>query len=207
MGTALLVAMLVGLVAVIGLSIWGIRSIADAVPTPGDISAALEAEPYQEIGPTVVRSIRDLANLTTVEMVEYTIVEKGTDGGFLSWARGDSLELFAVARIGAGVDLGSINVRSFELFDDGVVELVVPSAEIQYVAVDNEATRILDRSTGLFTGGDPRLESDARRVAEDVLQQAALDEGILETAEENASEVITNFLLSLGYRDVLIEFE
>lgn len=206
-GTALLVALLVGLVAVIGLTIWGIRSIADAVPTPGDISAALEPEPYEEIGPIVVRSIRDLANLTTVEMVEYTIVEKGTDGGFLAWARGDSLELFAVARIGAGVDLGAINVRSFELSDDGVVELVVPSAEIQYVAVDNEATQILDRSTGLFTKGDPRLESDARRVAEDVLQQAALDEGILETAEENASEVITDFLLSLGYRDVLIEFE
>ncbi len=155
----------------------------------------------------MVRSVRDLANLTTVELVEYTIVEKGTDGGFLAWARGDSLELFAVARIGAGVDLGSINVRSFDLSSDGVVELVVPGAEIQYVAVDNEATQILDRSTGLFTKGDPRLESDARRVAEEVLQKAAIEEGILETAEENAQEVITNFLLTLGYRDVIIEFE
>lgn len=206
-GTALLVAMLVGLVAVIGLTVWGIRNIADSIPTPGDLSAALEPEPYQEIGPTVVRSVRDLANLTTVELVEYTIVEKGTDAGFLAWARGDSLELFAVARIGAGVDLGSVNVRSFELSEDGVVELVVPAAEIQYVAVDNEATQILDRSTGLFTKGDPRLESDARRVAEEILQAAAIDEGILETAEENADEVITNFLLSLGYRDVIIEFE
>lgn len=207
MGTALLIAMLAALVAVIGLTVWGIRSIADAVPTPADLEAALAPEPYEEIGPTVVRSVRDLANLTTVELVEYTIVEKGTDGGFLAWARGDSLELFAVARIGAGVDLGSINVRSFDLSSDGVVELVVPGAEIQYVAVDNEATQILDRSTGLFTKGDPRLESDARRVAEEVLQQAAIEEGILETAEENAQEVITNFLLTLGYRDVIIEFE
>jgi hypothetical protein len=199
--------MLAALVAVIGLTVWGIRSIADAVPTPADLEAALAPEPYEEIGPTVVRSVRDLANLTTVELVEYTIVEKGTDGGFLAWARGDSLELFAVARIGAGVDLGSINVRSFDLSPDGVVELVVPGAEIQYVAVDNEATQILDRSTGLFTKGDPRLESDARRVAEEVLQQAAIEEGILETAEENAQEVITNFLLTLGYRDVIIEFE
>lgn len=207
MGTALLIAMLAALVAVIGLTVWGIRSIADAVPTPADLEAALAPEPYEEIGPTVVRSVRDLANLTTVELVEYMIVEKGTDGGFLAWARGDSLELFAVARIGAGVDLGSINVRSFDLSSDGVVELVVPGAEIQYVAVDNEATQILDRSTGLFTKGDPRLESDARRVAEEVLQKAAIEEGILETAEENAQEVITNFLLTLGYRDVIIEFE
>lgn len=206
-GTALLVGILVSLALLAGLVVWGIRSISDAVPTPGDLSAALEPEPYQEIGPTVVRSIRDLANLTTVEMVEYTIVEKGTDEGFLAWARGDSLELFAVARIGAGVDLGDVSVRSFDLSEDGVVELVVPAAEVQYVAVDNEATQILDRDTGLFTRGDPRLESDARRIADESLRQAALDEGILEMAEENAREVISNFLLNLGYRDVILEFE
>jgi len=207
LGTAVLIVLLALLIGIIGLVVWGVRSIADAVPTPGDLAAVLEPEPFEEIGPTVVRSIRDLANLTTVELVEYTIVEKGTDGGFLNWANGDSLQLFAVARIGAGIDLGSVSVRSFDLSDDGVVELTVPGAEIQYVAVDNQATQILDRETGLFTGGDPRLETDARRLAEDVLQQAALDEGILDMAEENAREVVTNFLLSLGYRDVVLEFE
>lgn len=206
-GTALLVGILVALALLAGFVVWGIRSISEAVPTPGDISAALEPEPFQEIGPTVVRSIRDLSNLTTVEMVEYTIVEKGTDEGFLAWARGDSVELFAVARIGAGVDLGEVSVRSFDLSEDGVVELVVPAAEVQYVAVDNDATQILDRDTGLFTRGDPRLESEARRIADESLRQAALDEGILEMAEDNAREVITNFLLSLGYRDVVLEFE
>jgi hypothetical protein len=206
-GTALLVGIIVSILVLAGLVVWGIRSIADAVPTPGDISAALEPEPYEEIGPTVVRSIRDLSSLTTVELVEYTIVEKGTDEGFLAWARGDSLELFAVARIGAGIDLGEVTVRSFDLSQDGVVELSVPPAEIQYVAVDNEATQILDRDTGVFTRGDPRLESDARRVADETLRAAALNAGILEMAEDNAREVITNFLLSLGYRDVILEFE
>lgn len=206
-GAAVLIVVLALLIGMIGLVVWGIRSVADAVPTPGDLAEALEPEPFEEIGPTVVRSIRDLSNLTTVELVEYTIVEKGTDGGFLNWASGDSLQLFAVARIGAGIDLGEVSVRSFDLSDDGVVELAIPGAEIQYVAVDNQATQILDRDTGLFTSGDPRLETDARRLAEDVLQQAALDEGILEMAEDNAREVVTNFLLSLGYRDVVIEFE
>ena len=206
-GSAVLIALLVMFAGFVGLLVWGISSVIDAVPGPGDIAEAIEPEPYQEIGPTVVRSIRDLANLTTVEMVEYTIVEKGVDGGFLDWATGDSLQLFAVATIGAGIDLSDVTVRSFDLADDGVVEIVLPRAEVQYVAVDNEATQILDRETGLFTGGDPRLETDARRVAEDVLQTAAIEEGILEMAEENADEVITDFLLSLGYRDVIIEFE
>lgn len=207
LATAVLIGIVVSTLLVVALVVWGIRSIASSVPSVSDISAALEPEPYEEIGPVVVRSIRDLANLTTVELVEYTIVTKGTDGGFLAWARGDSLELFAVARIGAGVDLGEVTVRSFDVSADGVVELVVPGAEIQYVDVDNEATQILDRETGLFTRGDPRLETDARRVADDTLRQAALDSGIIEMAEENAAEVISNFLLSLGYRDVIIEFE
>jgi hypothetical protein len=195
------------ILAIGGLLFWGIRSVADSIPTPGDLTAALQPKPYEEIGPTVVRSIRDLSNLTTVELVEYTIVEKGKDGGLLNWANGDKLQLFAVARIGAGIDLGSITVRSFDLAQDGVVELVVPKADIQYVAVDNESTQILDRETGLFTKGDPRLETDARQVAEDVLRQSALDEGILSRAEDNARQVITNFLLNLGYRDVVVHFE
>ena len=95
----------------------------------------------------------------------------------------------------------------FDLSEDGVVELTVPPAAIQYVDVDNEETQILDRETGLFTRGDPRLESDARSVADETLRQAALDSGILEMAEENAEQVISNFLLSLGYRDVILEFE
>ena len=86
MGTALLIAMLAALVAVIGLTVWGIRSIADAVPTPADLEAALAPEPYEEIGPTVVRSVRDLANLTTVELVEYTIVELSPTLPLSSWS-------------------------------------------------------------------------------------------------------------------------
>ena len=207
LGASIVLGLLILILAIGALLFWGIRSVADSIPTPGDLVDAVQPQPFEEIGPTVVRSITDLSNLTTVELVEYTIVEKGTDGGFLDWANGDKLQLFAVARIGAGINLGEVTVRSFTLSDDGVVELTVPSATVQYVAVDNQATQILDRETGLFTKGDPRLETDARRVAEDVLKQAALDEGILLKAEENARQVITNFLLNLGYRGVVIDFE
>jgi hypothetical protein len=202
-----IVSGVVALFVVIGLwVVSSLRDLADAVPTPGDLAAVFEPEPFEEIGPVVISSIRDLSNLTTVETVQYTIVDKGTDQGWLEWARGDSLQLFAVAKIGAGIDLSGITVRNVSLDDQGVVEIAVPAAEIQYVSVDNEATQILDRETGLFTKGDPRLETDARQVAEEVLVQAALDEGVLEDAEANARQVLTDFLLGLGYRDVVVEF-
>jgi hypothetical protein len=202
-----IVSGVVALFVVIG--IWvvsSLQNLVDAVPTPGDLAAVFEPEPYEEIGPVIISSIRDMSNLTTVETVQYTIVDKGTDQGWLEWARGDSLQLFAVARIGAGIDMGGISVQNVSLDDQGVVEITVPAAEIQYVSVDNEATQILDRETGLFTKGDPRLETDARQVAEDVLVQAAVDDGVLADAEANARQVLTDFLLGLGYRDVVVEF-
>ena len=192
------------LISIVGIVV-AFRSLVDRIPTPDDVAAALAPEPYENVGPTVVQSIRSLADLTTVEYVEYTVIEKGTDSGILAWARGDSLTLLAVARIGAGVDLSAITADSFDVDPDtGVVTVRLPSPEIQYIAVDNGATQVIDRTTGLFTKGDPRLETDARQVAETVLLQQAESAGILQEAEDNAVTALTNFLLGLGYTQVEI---
>jgi len=183
-----------------------VSKVVDVIPTPADIAAVFEPEPFLEIGPVVVRSVQELAELTTVEMVEYTIVEKGTDEGWLEWARGDSLRLMAVANIGAGVDLAGIRISDFKMLEEGVVRVTVPSAEIQYVAVDSEATQVLDREKGIFTKGDPQLETEARRIAESVLVESALEQGIIEQAEGNARMVLTNFLTGLGFTEVVVAF-
>ena len=39
----------------------------------------ISGEPYTQVGPSVVQSVRNVAKLTTVEMVEYTTVEKGNN--------------------------------------------------------------------------------------------------------------------------------
>jgi hypothetical protein len=44
-------------------------------------------------------------------------------------------------------------------------------------------------------------------VADEVLVDYAVQEGILDEAEGNARSVLTDFLLSLGYSDVVVEFE
>jgi hypothetical protein len=164
---------------------------------------SLGGDPYTQVGPTVVESVRDVAKLTTVEMVEYTSVEKGNDFGWLNWARGDRIFLFAVARIGGGVDMERVTTSNFEVDEEsGSVTVQLPPAEVLFVEVDNEATQVYDRDTGLFTKGDSQLESDARQVAEEVLVNAALEHGILEKAQNNAEVTIENFLRGVGYTDV-----
>ena len=163
-------------------------------------------ESYTQVGPTVVDSVRNVAKLTTVEMVEYTTVEKGNDFGWLNWARGDRIFLFAVARIGAGVDMEKVTTDNFEVNEDsGRVTVQLPAPEIIFVEVDNDATQVYDRDTGLFTKGDAQLESDARQVAQEVLVNAALEHGILDKAEENAKVTISNFLRGVGYTEVVFE--
>lgn len=163
----------------------------------------ISGEPFTQIGPTVVESVRDVAKLTTVEMVEYTTVEKGNDFGWLNWARGDRIFLFAVARIGGGVDMDRMTTSNFEVNEDtGSVTVELPPAEIIFVEVDIDATQVYDRDTGLFTKGDSQLESDARQVAEEILVKAALEHGILEKAQSNAEATITSLLTGVGYTDV-----
>jgi Protein of unknown function (DUF4230) len=198
------------LVLVVGLGLltwWGVRTVLSAIPTPGDIANVFEPEPYEEIGPVTITAIRNLAQLTTVETVQYTVVEKGTDEGWLAWARGDSLRMFAVARIGAGVDLSNLEIGDIDVAAEGSVDITVPAATIQYVDPDEDATQVLERDVGIFTSGDPGLESDVRRIADEVLVDNAVEEGILERAEENTVSVLTDFLLSLGYVDVQVDFE
>ena len=121
-------------------------------------------------------------------------------------ARGDRVFLFAVARVGAGVDLEKLAPESFIVDNEaGTVLVRLPAPEVFYSYLDNEATQVLDRDTGLLTKGDAQLESEARREAERLLVNLSLDEGILDQAQENAETTISNFLHGLGYTHVMIE--
>lgn len=157
------------------------------------------------VGPVTISALRELAQLTTFEMVEYTVVEKSDDRGWLNWATGDSVSMFVVARIGAGVDLSALTPEMVESDPETLTATVrLPAPEISYVDVDEEQTTVYDRDTGIFTSGNPQLESSARLAAEEVLVQAALDAGLLERAGNEAQVVITTFLESLGYADVTV---
>lgn len=198
--TIIIIAILAGSVVaafIMGRTVAGTGEILDTVLP--------QQEEFVEAGPIVIERIRSLATLTTVEAVAYTTIVKGVDQGWLTWATGDSISLFAVARIGAGVDLASLT-------DDdivsnratGTVTLVLPAPAITYIAVDNEATHVYDRDTGVFTRGDPQLETEARRAAEEILVQQVLDQGLLEEAAAEAELVLRGFLEALGYSDIEI---
>ncbi len=189
----------VAMLVVVGVVSYRVGSNADRV---GEVLEDVVGRgEYTEFAPVTLQTIRLVAELTTVEMVEYTTVVKGDDRGWLNWAAGDRIEMFAVARIGAGVDLDAIGEGDL-LVDEGKVVLRLPPAKLTYVSVDNEATHVYNRDTGVFTKGNPDLERSARLAAEELLTAQAIKQGILQTAEERAVNVLRDLIVSLGYTDV-----
>lgn len=169
-----------------------------------DATAVITGEgEFTRLGPVTAQSLRSIAELTTVEIIQYTTIEKGDDRGWLNWATGDQISMFVVAAIGAGVDLDQLTDDDI-LVDAEAGEVVVrlPASEITYVAPDTEATHVYNRETGVFTKGNPDLERAARLAAEDVLVEQALDSGLLERADQRARSVIENLIRSLGYTSV-----
>jgi len=170
------------------------------------LPAFIVGEPFQEVGLVVVDELQELAELTTVEMVETTTIQRGDDHGILNLALGDRLHLFAVARIGAGVDLSELTEDSFAVNQEtGVLAIEIPRAQIFYTYLDSNSTTVLDRDTGLFTKGDDLLESDTRAEAERILEAQAIEAGILDRAQTSAENFLTGFFTSLGYTDVVVE--
>lgn len=190
--------------AILGALILGAFLVGRAVDTVEEI---IPAEPIERIGSVTVEQIQQLAELTTVRTVAATTVQKGTDRGWLNWAAGDQVSMLAVAEIGAGIDLGQLDDGDIRADpDERSVRMTLPTPTITYVAVDNEASHVYDRDTGIFTQGDPDLERAARLAAEEILVEEAIEAGLLTEAERSARLVLTDFLRALGYETIEIDF-
>jgi hypothetical protein len=68
--------------------------------------------------------------------------------------------------------------------------------------LDNEKTRVYSRDTGLFSSPDPNLETQVRQEGERQLQQAALQDGILKSADENARNSVQSILKGLDFQQI-----
>ena len=185
---------------VVGLALVAAAFLVGAASVDGPLGDLLGTGQRVETGPAVVTGIRSLRELTTVEAVEFTTLTAEDDRGVLDFALGDELRLLAVARVRAGVDLAQVGPGDVEVDDEtSAVRVTLPPATIQSVALDNEATQVYDRDTGLLTDGDDQLETRARQQAEEVLREQALDAGLIEKAEEEAVAAIEDLLGALGY--------
>ncbi len=152
--------------------------------------------------PTVVRQIQKLQRLETVSYTMDKIISGEHDNPYLpKFLVSDRLLLVVHGEVIAGVDLGKLQASDV-VVSDRKISVHLPKTEILVTRLDNQKTRVYSRDTGLFSSPDPNLETQVRQEAERQLQQAALQDGILKSADENARNSVQSILKGLGFDQI-----
>lgn len=212
MSNALKAVLVVGLLIIAALTGYGlvtaVRSAAQPVIDPlgaaaTQVAAALPPTPTPlPSGEAVVVQIRSLARLESAEFVIEKVIIKEEGQGALGVLFGDRLIFVAHGNVIAGVDLGKMQVSDVQVLPNGKAFVILPAPEVLVTNIDNEKSYVVDRETGLLTKGNINLETDARREAQQEIEQAALEAGILDQAQRSAESYLRQLLGSLGYTDV-----
>jgi hypothetical protein len=183
----------------------------NAINPINEMTGGLATQVSQFLNPTptvlpdpvvVIRSIRTLSRLETIQYTIEIVVTADKGQGSLEFLFGDELIFVAHGEVIAGVDLGKLEINDL-WWDSGILYVRLPEPEILSARIDNDKSYIFDREKGLFTKGDIHLETVARQVAEREIEKTALEDGILDLARVNAESFLFRLLHSLDISEII----
>src|ERR1700722_8336219 len=152
--------------------------------------------------PTVVDRIQRLQRLETVVYTMDKLVTGAKENPILpDFLTGDRLLMMVHGEVVAGIDFSNLKPDDVRV-DGKEVHLHLPLAQVFTVRLDSAKTRVYSRQTGLLVPTDPNLETQVRQEAERQLQEAALADGILRTAQQNATSTLSSLLQGLGFEKI-----
>jgi len=155
--------------------------------------------------PTVVDRIHRLQRLETVIYTMDKIVTGAKENPLLpNFLAGDRLLMLVHGEVVAGIDFANLKPGDVKV-DGKQIRLRLPPPQIFSTRINSGKTRVYSRQTGLLVSTDPDLETQVRQEAERQLQEAAMADGILRNAQQNAASTITSLLQGLGFEK--IEFD
>ena len=202
--TTLVLALLVVVLSVaLGVAISSVGFM-ERLPVVGSL---FEERPEKTTtGPVVVEGVQRLDRLTTVRFTESVPVTKEAGGDSLERLfSGEEVLLIAVGEVEAGVDLSELGRDDVRVAGESVT-IRLPEPEILSTNLDEERTRVYDRDYSLLNlRPDDGLVERARAEAEEKVEQAARENGVLDSAERNAEDGIRAFVTSLGFQEVRFE--
>jgi hypothetical protein len=152
--------------------------------------------------PTVVDRIQRLQRLETVVYTMDKLVTGAKENPvFPDFLAGDRLLMMVHGEVVAGIDFSNLKPGDVRV-DGKQVHLHLPASQVFSTRLDSAKTRVYSRQTGLLVPTDPNLETQVRQEAERQLREAALADGILRTAQQNAASTITSLMQGLGFEKV-----
>ena len=206
----LLAIFLVVFIVTVGLIGLLAKETVDVVAPIGDLFGRLAIPATPVILPdpvTIVRELNDLARLETAEYVADKLIRAERDQDFMWGAFGETLLFRAYGNVIAGVDLTRMEAGDIQVVSPTKVMIYLPEAEILVATLDNDSSYVINRDVGIGTAlsgsVDVNLETEVRQRAEAEIEQAAIEAGVLDTANENAQFFMRSFLQGLGFTEVV----
>jgi hypothetical protein len=151
---------------------------------------------------TIIHDVRALARLETIQYTVEKVITAEISQGTFDFLFGDRLLFVAHGIVIAGIDMEKLTPENMQ-FENGALYVTLPPAEIFIATLDNEKSYVYDRETGALTHGDTNLETTARQAAEEEIYKAAVEDGILDLAQQNAENYLEKFFEALGYENVI----
>jgi len=188
--------------AVLILALFGVRS-ANPVET---LWSMLRGSTTLDMSqPTVVEKIQKLQRLETVVYSMDKVVGGGHTSDMLpDFLVGDRILMLVHGESVAGIDFSALRPGDVRV-QGKQVSIHLPPAQVFSTRLDSARTRVYSRQTGWLVPTDPDLESKVRQEAEHQIQEAALTDGILKTANLNARTTLTSLLQGLGFTEVYLQ--
>jgi hypothetical protein len=187
------------------------QQVQKAVQPVNEMTSGLSTQVAQVLNPTptvipdpltVIYQVRSLARLETIQYSVEKVITAEVGQEMFGALFGDRLLFVAHGVVIAGVDLAQIGPKDMWT-QDNVLYVRLPDPEIFVATLDNDKSYVYDRDTGLLTHGDVNLETAARQAAEEEIRKAALEDGILLQAGQNAENFMYRLLRDLGYPEVI----
>lgn len=151
---------------------------------------------------TYINEVRALSRLETIQYSVEKVITGETGGGTFQTLFGDKILFVGHGTVIAGIDLEKLQPEDMR-FENGVLTVRLPPAEVFIATLDNEKSYVYDRDTGILAKPDVNLETLVRQNAEQEILKAALEDGILEQAQLNAEAYLFKFFAALGYPNTI----
>lgn len=184
-------------------AIRGVKSVTGPV---GDLVRQLVVEATPVILPNPVIIVEEINSLARLETASYSfqdIIQIEQKQDFLWGALGERLLFVAYGDVIAGVDLSKMTTEDIQVAGPTKVFVRLPDAEIFLSDLDNERSYVANRDIGLLAKGDSELETLVRQEAEARMNEAALSQGILDTADQEAERFLGALLQKLGFEEIV----
>lgn len=199
--TALLVAGVLGFVALAALGVAGLFGLANPFGT----------DQVDRSQPPILKSIEDINEYHAAVGNFEVILDVEEDVNWVpSFLAGERSLFVAAGTVDAYVDFSGLVEGDVVLSEDGTAaEIRLPDAELGEPNLDQERTYLYDQDRGLVDRVEDALSTDDQgdvyELAEEKLRTAAAESELAEQARENTETMLTGLCRSLGVEVTFVD--